>query len=482
MIIKWIKRITLLIVLLIIGALGARIYDTQQGPPLQLWHTYVPNEMQADEIDKISWNDYLQVEEKIFNDVRQNVTNKLDISQQIQLNRYYSESPLYPEKFATNWNRSYIMLPEGVPKGAVVLLHGLTDTPYSLRYIAQNYRQRGYVAVSIRLPAHGTVPAGLTDVVWQDWLAATRLAVRTAQNIAGNKVPLHMVGFSNGGALAMKYTLDTLDDPKLAKPQRVVLISPMIGITRFARFAGIAGWPAFFPAFAKAAWLGVVPEFNPFKYNSFPVNGARQSFQLTQALQKQITANSRDNNMGKLPPILTFQSVMDSTVSTRAVITALYNQLPANGSEVVLFDLNQAVSFGPLLRSSSYTTLPRLLPRPPRNYKATIVTNVTSESTDTHARTIAAGQTTETTEMLGITYLPDIFSLSHVALPFPLSDPLYGRYPEPRNQYGISLGTFAARGERAVLVVGLDSLMRLSSNPFFPYLLKRIDENISSPF
>jgi len=55
----------------------------------------------------------------------------------------------------------------------------------------------------------------------------------------------------------------------------------MIGITRFARFAGLAGLPAIFPVFAKAAWLAVLPEFNPFKYNSFPVNGGRQSFRLT---------------------------------------------------------------------------------------------------------------------------------------------------------------------------------------------------------
>ena len=39
------------------------------------------------------------------------------------------------------------------------------------------------------------------------------------------------------------------------------------------------------PAFAKSAWLSIVPEFNPFKYNSFPVNGARQSHRLTTALQ-----------------------------------------------------------------------------------------------------------------------------------------------------------------------------------------------------
>lgn len=59
----------------------------------------------------------------------------------------------------------------------------------------------------------------------------------------------------------------------------------MIGITEMARFAGVFGWLAIFPPFAKAAWLSVVPEFNPFKYNSFPINGARQSSLLTRSLQ-----------------------------------------------------------------------------------------------------------------------------------------------------------------------------------------------------
>jgi alpha-beta hydrolase superfamily lysophospholipase len=174
-----------------------------------------------------------------------------------------------------------VLEPDGGPVGAVVLLHGLTDSPYSARHIAQRYRAAGYVAVAIRLPAHGAVPGGLTDVEWEDWRAATRLAVREAKRRTGLSPPLHLVGYSNGGALALQYALDAIDDPQLARPQRVVLISPMIGITRFARFAGIAGWPAIFPAFAKAAWLSVLPEFNPFKYNSFPVNGARQTHRLT---------------------------------------------------------------------------------------------------------------------------------------------------------------------------------------------------------
>jgi len=305
-IIKGIKRLTIVVVTVVFTLLAVRVYDTQRGPALEPWHTFVPHELAAAELDKADWQAYLVAENRVFDEVKANVTDKLSASERIPLNRYFDGSPVYPPHFAQDWNRSYELLPQGEPRGAVVLLHGLTDSPYSLRHIAENYRQRGFVAVGIRLPAHGTVPGALTDIEWRDWLAATRLAVREARSKVGGDKPLHIVGFSNGGALAMKYALDALEDPKLAAPQRLILISPMIGVTSFARFAGIAGWPAVFPAFAKAAWLGVLPEFNPFKYNSFPVNGARQSYLLSNSLQQQIARAARDGKLGALPPVLTF--------------------------------------------------------------------------------------------------------------------------------------------------------------------------------
>ena len=39
----------------------------------------------------------------------------------------------------------------------------------------------------------------------------------------------------------------------------------------------------------------------------------------------------------------------------------------------------------------------------------------------------------------------------------------------------------ASRGEVGVLIVNLDSLLRISSNPFFSYLLERVDEEIARP-
>ena len=244
---RFLKRTLLLMVVVAATLLAVRAYDSQRGAPLQLWHTYVPHEMRAAEIDKADWPAYLKAEDALFRDVRAEVVDKLEQESRNASNRYFAGSPIYPGNFKQDWNRSYVLEPDGPPIGAVVLLHGLTDAPYSLRHIARRYRDRGFVAIGIRLPGHGTVPAALTDIEWEDWDAATRLAVREARRRAGPSAPLHIVGFSNGGALAVKYALDAMADSRLAQADRLILVSPMIGITSFARFAGLAGCPRCFP-------------------------------------------------------------------------------------------------------------------------------------------------------------------------------------------------------------------------------------------
>jgi alpha-beta hydrolase superfamily lysophospholipase len=477
-VVKVAKLTFILLATIAVTLVAARMYQSQLGAPLEPWHTHVPHELHAHELDAADWSKYMKAESAIFDALRTEVTQRLPERDRVPVNRYFEGSPINPSHFKQDWNRSYILEPEGDPIGAVVFLHGLTDSPYSLRHIARLYHARGFVSVAIRLPAHGTVPGALTEIEWEDWMAATRLAVREARRRAGHGKPLQFVGFSNGGALALKYALDALDDDRLERADRLVLISPMIGITSFARFVGLAALPAYFPAFAKAAWLSVLPEFNPFKYNSFPINGAWQSHRLTQALQQQIAGGARDRKLSGLPPILTFQSVMDFTVSTSAIVSDFYAHLPPNGSELVLFDINRAATFGLLLRQTSETMLGRILPAAPRNFRTTVVTNEGTNNGEEVKRVVEAGSATETIYPLGLVYPPDTYSLSHVALPFPASDPLYGVNPDSSEDFGIKLGAVTPRGERSVLIINLDSLLRISSNPFFPYLAERIEEGI----
>lgn len=476
---RWITRFLLLVAIAAVALLIGRIVQSESGPPLELWQTFVPDEPHAAEIDRLDWNGYLAAEDRVFDSVRKEVTDKLSEQNRQPDDRYFAGSPVYPGHFARDWNHSYVLEPDGPPKGAVVLLHGLTDSPYSLRHIAEGYRELGYVAIGLRLPGHGTVPGALTAVKWQDWLAATRLAIREARRRVGVSAPLHLVGYSTGGALAVKYALDAIEDPRLTRPDRIVLISPMIGINSLARFAGLAELPALLPAFAKAAWLSVVPEFNPFKYNSFPVNAARQAYLVTAALQPQIARLAGEGRLNQLAPILAFQSAVDNTVSAPAVIASLYAHLPANGSELVLFDLNRNTRLGLLLRTVFARPIDQIvsLPPPPRNWRLTIITN-TLDNPEVSAHVTDAGSLTEQVQRLGIGYPKDVYSLSHVALPFPPTDGLYGSSPDPKENYGVNLGDLAAHGEVGVLIIGLDSLLRITWNPFFSYMLGRIEEGI----
>lgn len=458
--------------------LAWRAYDSERGPALQPWHLRVPHELSIEQIDRADWAAWMQAEERLFAEVRREVSDRLDPTQVPPFNRYRVDSRVYPPRFATDWNRSYLLRPSGTPRGVVVLLHGLTDSPYSLRHVARRYVEHGYLAIGLRLPGHGTVPAGLTDAHWQDWLAATRLALRAARAEVPAPAPLHVVGYSNGGALAVKYALDALDNPQWPQAQRLVLISPMIGVAPSARFAGVAGWPAVFPAFSKAAWLNLRPEYNPFKYNSFPVNAARQSWLLTDALQSQLLALVGDPRLNRLPPILSFQSLTDATVSTPALVTGLYRQLPANGSELVIFDLNRDRDFEGLLDPASLTSLASLLPAPPRNYSTRVLTNEGSGGAALAEVSTPALSLDSQRRPLDLAYPAGVFSLSHVALPFPVDDGLYGTQPTPGEDFGVHLGTIAARGERGVLVVPMEELMRLTANPFFPYLIQRIEADI----
>jgi alpha-beta hydrolase superfamily lysophospholipase len=474
----WLLRGALALAVLVIAGLALRIHDLQQGPPLGPWHTVVPEELPRQVIDAADWRRWMAAEDAVFATVRREVTEALEPAERTPANRYYAGSPMHTPRFARDWNRSFILEPAGPPAGVAVLLHGLTDAPFSLRHLAEAYRARGFLAIGMRMPGHGTVPAGLTDAVWEDWMAATRLAVREARARVPSG-PLHLVGYSNGGALALKHALDAIEDPRLAQAERILLLSPMVGVTAFARFAGIAALPALLPRFAKTAWLDIQPEFNPFKYNSFPVNAARQTHRLTAALQAQIDRLAATRRLDALPPVLTFQSVVDATVSTPAVLDALYARLPERGHEVVLFDLNRNIRFGPLFTPGADAAVERIVPPAPRGYAVTVI-GTDAAGAVSAART-PAGATEAAVTPLAEPWPRDTFSLSHVALPFPPQDGLYGAAPDPRDDFGVRLGAVAMRGERGALVIGLDTFARVTSNPFFPYLLARVTEALPPP-
>ncbi|WP_317634257.1 alpha/beta hydrolase [Pseudomonas tohonis] len=165
-IIRWTGRGALLLVLAMSLVFAVRVLDIQGEPSLEPWHRFVPQELDERELDQADWSAWMNAEARVFAQVREQVSEQLEAEEQVPANRYFPGSPLYPGRFSQDWNRSYVLRPEGEPVGAVVMLHGLTDSPYSLRHLALRYRQAGFVVLGLRLPGHGTVPAALTDVSW----------------------------------------------------------------------------------------------------------------------------------------------------------------------------------------------------------------------------------------------------------------------------------------------------------------------------
>ena len=185
LLIRTCKWTAIIVLIFLVAVLAIRAWDSQQGAPLAPWQTFVPDELSAEQLDATDWQGYLVAEDRAFAEMKREVTDKLEPSQRVTTNRYFEGAPMYPGRFAHDWNRSYVLEPKGVPVGAVVLIHGLTDSPYSLRDIAELYREHGFVAIGLRVPGHGTVPAALTKVDWPVWLAATRLAMREARRRVG---------------------------------------------------------------------------------------------------------------------------------------------------------------------------------------------------------------------------------------------------------------------------------------------------------
>ncbi|HAV44205.1 MAG TPA: esterase, partial [Halomonas sp.] len=56
---------------------------------------------------------------------------------------------------------------------AVLLIHGLTDSPFTYHDLAQVYYQQGYTVRTILLPGHGTAAAALQEVDADDWRKAS---------------------------------------------------------------------------------------------------------------------------------------------------------------------------------------------------------------------------------------------------------------------------------------------------------------------
>ena len=388
--------------------------------------------------------------------------------------RYSAGSAADPQQRQPNWNRSFELVAD-TPAGGILLLHGMSDSPYSLRALGETLNGQGYQVLGLRLPGHGTAPSGLTSVSWQDMAAAVRLGMQHLSTRLGDK-PIHIIGYSTGAPLALNVALDAEQDSATPMPASLVLVSPAIGISPAAALAKWKRRLSILPGLGGLAWLQIEPEFDPYKYNSFATNAGEQVHRLTRSVAGRIAARGRSDPQGKFPPVLVLKSTVDATVSTNAVVDNLLKRLAADRHELVLFDINRFAMKSTLLVSDPGPLTARVMDDATLPFAVTLVTNENPQSTRVialHKAPLSAEVSSN--EPLDLAWPRGVISLSHVALPFPPDDPLYGRRP-PGNDDVLFLGQMAIQGERDLLKLPADWLLRLRYNPFYDYLQWRVLE------
>ncbi|WP_309398491.1 alpha/beta hydrolase [Cerasicoccus maritimus] len=455
------------------GLLLAVVLFLNNRPDLQVWHTADLDEEFRARDDLETFEEYLALEDRLFAQLQEEVCDQVDAAKYGQVNRYGAGSIANPSRWERDWNRTFVLKPEaGSPVAGVLLLHGMSDAPYSLRALGEAMHARGAYVVGLRIPGHGTAPSGLVKTTWEDMEAAVKLAMKHLAEQVGDR-PLYLVGYSNGAALAVEYALDSIEDDSLPQVTKGVLISPEIGVSPVAEFAWMQASLGRLLGMDKLAWNSIQPEYDPYKYNSFAVNAGDQAYRITRHIRERIHEMGKAGKLKNCPPLLAFQSAVDATVSTPAVLQGLFANLPANGSELVLFDLNRIAPVQELLKHDPKAELVALLKDQDLTYTLTAVTNVGPDSPQVLARSHAPDETEPTERLLEAAWPQDVYSLSHIALPFAPDDPLYGDAPRQPGER-IVLGNLALRGERGVLTVAPGDMLRLHWNPFYDYMAGEI--------
>ncbi|MEI7444824.1 MAG: alpha/beta fold hydrolase, partial [Burkholderiales bacterium] len=460
-------------------AVGDALYSTTL-PALRPWHTVVPeHEFEADQAGGgYGWNDWLAQEARLFDEVRALRAVRHDPAADGTISRYAPDGGPYAARLAQDWNRTFVRRAPD-ERAVALLLHGLSDSPYSMRGLAEALHARGVTVYGLRLPGHGTLPSGLDAASWRDWLAAVEIAVRHVRREHPD-TPFFIAGYSTGATLALKFSADAVGRGRLdLLPRRLLLMSPALGVSPFAPLANVQRLVSRWGIAPKARWADVGLEIDPFKYTSFAKNAGAQIASLIRALLDQLERMDRDGSIGRLPPVTSFQSMVDATVSTSDLAGRFYGLLRGGTSELVLFDLNRRADVAPLLAFSPKAVLAAFERAPRRDYRLTVLGNDDGAPTLTE-RSWAPGATRPTERPLSLAWPEDVYSLSHVAMPFPPDDPLYGLRPG-RGADGLpSLGALAWRGERGALAIGAADQLRLRSNPFFDDMVARMSAAIDA--
>jgi len=205
------------------------------------------------------------------------------------------------------------------PRRGFLLIHGLTDSPYLLRGVADSLLAAFPCALirGLLLPGHGTAPGDTLQMRHADWLRVTEYGVNSFRSEVD---ALYMVGFSTGTSLSVRYADAHRDDALLAG---LIMLSPALAArSDSAWLSPYARW------FSK--WLGREEEHDAARYESFSMNAGAEFYLLTRALTAPDFAPLQ-------VPVFMAGSGDDTTVSMEAAREFFCSKTPAAARQMLWY-------------------------------------------------------------------------------------------------------------------------------------------------
>ena len=187
----------------------------------------------------------------------------------------------------------------------VLLVHGLGDSPYFFRDIANAMCNEGIHVRTILLPGHGSKPGDMLNVTYQQWQTETNHHIRLFSKEVDN---LYIGGFSTGANLTTIASFTMADEVEV---KGLMHFSPAFKsrffVSRLAPYID-----SLFP------WPNVEEEDNPSRYNSTAMPGFAAYQESVNVLQDLFTRSDKEERTLNLP-VLMVVAEKDSVVDTAII-------------------------------------------------------------------------------------------------------------------------------------------------------------------
>ncbi|TDO97251.1 alpha/beta hydrolase [Marinomonas balearica] len=207
-----------------------------------------------------------------------------------------------------------------IGKHGVLMFHGLSDSPFSVRDTAMALAAQCLRVRVMLLPGHGTKQEDLLNVSREDW----RQTVAASFAHFSNEVDhVFVAGFSTGGALVTEFAWKNPE-----KVSGVILLSPLFKIN-----TSIDWLSPFVSVFTD--WLDRNKTDDYAKYASIPTPAIVEAYRIA----KEVRALVRDNP--KDIPVFIAMSEEDATVDSSVTLKLFDQSMIGESSQMLLYSRTQ---------------------------------------------------------------------------------------------------------------------------------------------